>query len=183
VPSSSSSAGLGAFFRHIGTKRICAGRLSYTAWTLQVSAPGFERAATAQLAQAYVGLTGSWVHPHAAIAVELPTQDTTRKGDFGELIAAALFSHRLGYDVPFQKLELMRPVATATVHGPDIMAFDVGTRTGTRARAGREQTPAGDLPQGGARRDPDVTWADRPRLHRLSLARRAPCHAHAPCQR
>ena len=47
---------------------------------------------------------GAWTHSDATIAVELPTQDTTRKGDFGELIAACLFSHRLGHEVPFQKL-------------------------------------------------------------------------------
>jgi hypothetical protein len=98
----------------MGTERICAGRLSYTTWTLDIAAPGFGRAAVQELARYYVGLTDAWEHPDATIAVELPVQDTRRKGDFGELITACLFSHRLGHEVPFQKLEFMRPVRTAT---------------------------------------------------------------------
>ena len=43
--------------------------------------------------------------------------------DFGELITASLFGRRLGFDVPFQKLEFMRPVRSATVQGPDTMAL------------------------------------------------------------
>ena len=110
----------------MGTKRICAGRLAYTTWTLDTAAPGFGRAAVQELARYYVGLTDAWEHPDATIAVELPVQDTRRKGDFGELITACLFSHRLGHEVPFQKLEFMRPVRTATVQGPDIRALTLG---------------------------------------------------------
>ena len=110
----------------MGTERICGGRLSYTTWTLDIAAPGFGRAAVQELARYYVGLTDAWEHPDATIAVELPVQDSTRKGDFGELITACLFSHRLGYEVPFQKLEFMRPVRTATVQGPDVRALTLG---------------------------------------------------------
>ena len=126
MSSNPSSTGLGAYFRHIGTERICGGRLSYTTWTLDIAAPGFGRAAVQELARYYVGLTDAWEHPDATIAVELPVQDSTRKGDFGELITACLFSHRLGYEVPFQKLEFMRPVRTATVQGPDVRALTLG---------------------------------------------------------
>jgi superfamily II DNA/RNA helicase len=129
VPSNLSAIGLGAYFRRVTTERICAGRLSYTTWKLDIGAPGFERSATQELARYYVGLTQSWTHPDATIAVELPTQDTTRKGDFGELITACLFSHRLGYEVPFQKLEFMRPARTATVHGPDVSALTLGRKS------------------------------------------------------
>jgi hypothetical protein len=123
VSSNLSPTGLGAYFRHIGTKRICARRLSYTTWTLDIKAPGFGRAAAAELARYYAGLTQAWTHSDAALRVELPTHDTTRKGDFGELITASLFSRRLGLEVPFQKLEFMRPVRSATVQGPDTMAL------------------------------------------------------------
>lgn len=126
VSSNPSSTGLGAYFRRIATERVCAGRLSYTTWTLDVVAPGFGHGAVQELARYYVGLTQAWTHSDATIAVELPTQDTTRKGDFGELITACLFSHRLGYEVPFQKLEFMRPARTATVHGPDVSALTLG---------------------------------------------------------
>ena len=123
MSSNLSPTGLGAYFRHIGTKRICARRLSYTTWTLDIKAPGFGRAAAAELARYYAGLTQAWTHSDAALRVELPTHDTTRKGDFGELITASLFSRRLGLEVPFQKLEFMRPVRSATVQGPDTMAL------------------------------------------------------------
>jgi hypothetical protein len=126
MPSSPSSTGLGAYFRRITAERICGGRLSYTTWKLDIAAPGFGQSALQELARYYVGLTQAWTHPDATIAVELPTQDTTRKGDFGELITACLFSHRLGYEVPFQKLEFMRPARTATVHGPDVSALTLG---------------------------------------------------------
>jgi hypothetical protein len=126
VSSNPSSTGLGAYFRRSTTERICGGRLSYTTWTLDIDAPGFGNAAVQELARYYVGLTQAWTHSDATIAVELPTQDTTRKGDFGELIAACLFSHRLGHEVPFQKLEFMRPVASTTVQGPDVMALTLG---------------------------------------------------------
>jgi hypothetical protein len=68
-----------------GTKRICARRLSYTTWTLDIKAPGFGRATVAELARYYVGLTQAWTHKDAAIRVEPPARDSTRKGDFGEL--------------------------------------------------------------------------------------------------
>jgi hypothetical protein len=55
-------------------------------------------------------------------------QDAKRKGDFGELISACLFSHRLGHEVPFQKLEFMRPVRTSTVQGPDVRALTLGRK-------------------------------------------------------
>lgn len=110
----------------MSTERICAGRLAYTTWKLDVAAPGFGGAAVQELARCYVGLTEAWTHADAMIAVELPTQDTTRKGDFGELITACLFGHRLGYEVPFQKLEFMRPVRSATVQGPDVTALTLG---------------------------------------------------------
>jgi hypothetical protein len=126
VPSNPSSTGLGAYFRRITAERTCGGRLSYTTWKLDIVAPGFGLSALQELARYYVGLTQAWTHPDATIAVELPTQDTTRKGDFGELITACLFSHRLGYEVPFQKLEFMRPARTATVHGPDVSALTLG---------------------------------------------------------
>ena len=101
-------------------------RLSYTTWTVDITAPGFGRAAVQELARYYVGLTGAWEHPDATMAVELPVQDTRRKGDFGELITACLFSHRLGHEVPFQKLEFMRPARTATVQSPDVRALTLG---------------------------------------------------------
>lgn len=123
VASNASSTGLGGYFRHTGTKRICAGRLSYTTWALDIKAPGFGRTAVTELARYYVGLTQTWTHRDAAIRVELPTHDSTRKGDFGELVTASLFGRRLGFEVPFQKLEFMRPVRSATVQGPDTMAL------------------------------------------------------------
>src|SRR6516165_7573540 len=103
MSSNLSLTGLGVYFRHTGTKRICARRLSYTTWTLDIKAPGFGPTAVAELARYYVGLTQAWTHKDAVIRVELPTHDSTRKGDFGELITASLFGRRLGFDVPFQK--------------------------------------------------------------------------------
>src|SRR2546423_1649897 len=55
VSANPSSTGLGAYFRHMGTERICAGRLAYTTWTLDIAAPGFRRAAVQELARYYVG--------------------------------------------------------------------------------------------------------------------------------
>lgn len=123
------SSGLGSFFRRMGAKNICAGRLRYTWWSIDVAAPGFRAAAVNEIARAYVGLTGAWAYRDAAIGAELPAQDRMHKGDFGEIIAGSLFNHRLGYDVPFQKLA-MRPAANVTVQGPDVMALTLhGDRT------------------------------------------------------
>jgi hypothetical protein len=115
--------GLGAYFRAAEPTRICAKRLIFRVWTLDTSAPGFVRSAAWELARLYVGLTQAWTHPAAKIADELPTQDSKRKGDFGELVAGALFRQRLGLEIPFQKLELMRPAPNATVQGPDVRAL------------------------------------------------------------
>ncbi len=115
--------GLGSFYRRIGRQRVCGGRLWYTTWSLDVRAPGFHAAAVDQIARSYVGLTGAWEYRDAKIGQELPTRDSVRKGDFGEIVAGSLFSRRLGDDVPFQKLEWMRPTQNATVQGPDVLAL------------------------------------------------------------
>jgi hypothetical protein len=63
------------------------------------------------------------------LAVELPTHDSIRKADFGEVITSSLFSYRLGLEVPFEKLESMRPSANVTVQGPDVMALTLTDHT------------------------------------------------------
>jgi hypothetical protein len=98
------SSDLGSFFRRMGTKNVCAGRLRYTAWSLDVTAPAFRAAAVDEIARAYVGQSGARAYRDAAVGVELPARDRMQKGDFGEIIAGSLFNHRLGYNVPFQKL-------------------------------------------------------------------------------
>jgi hypothetical protein len=94
MSSNLSLTGLEVYFGHTGTKRICARRLSYTTWTLDNKAPGFGRAAAAELARYYVGLTQAWTNKDAAIRLEPPALHSTSKGDFGELITASLFGRR-----------------------------------------------------------------------------------------
>jgi hypothetical protein len=43
------SNGLGSFFRRIKKERVCAGRLRYTTWSPDVTAPAFQAAAVARL--------------------------------------------------------------------------------------------------------------------------------------
>lgn len=73
------------------------------------------------LASAYVTPMQARAHPDAGVSPVLPTSPTVRLGDFGELLAAALYRERLGVEVPFNKLDL-KPVADATVQGSDVLA-------------------------------------------------------------
>ena len=62
-------------------------------------------------------------HPRAAVAPHLaPHGSTTRTGDFGEFLAAVLYSARMGQIVPFEKLST-KPVGGATQQGTDVLTI------------------------------------------------------------
>ena len=74
------------------------------------------------LAAAHVTSQAPFAHPSARIADRLAPKGTTRTGDFGEFLAAALYADRFGEIVPFRKLST-KPVAGATQQGVDVLAL------------------------------------------------------------
>jgi hypothetical protein len=117
---------LGAYFSSSGIKRMaCDGRVEFYTWGLNPATAGFVRTVARRLGEAYVLPAERLKYPHAPLSVRLPgPEGTTRKGDLGEVLAAALFSRRIGRAVPFEKLSL-KPVGGATLHGPDIFALSL----------------------------------------------------------
>ena len=145
VSSSPSSSGIGAYFRHLERDRVCAGRLVYTRWTLDVGAPGLRDALVRRVAHAYVGLTQAWTHPHAMLAVELPTHDSIRKADFGEVITSSLFSYRLGLEVPIREARVDAAVSQRDGARPRRDGTHADRSHNARADACGEQVPLDDL--------------------------------------
>lgn len=117
-----------AALRARGTASAAEGRVRIHRWLLDVDVVPVEDLAT-HVAAAYVNAKSRWANPTAPIAPRLPAAGTTtRTGDFGEIVSASLYNHRLGRPVPFQKLQ-SKPVAGATMQGGDVLAlslFDPG---------------------------------------------------------
>ena len=80
--------GVGAALRLVGTERAASGKIVICRWRLE-TAGAFDDLAKA-IAGAYVNARQRWLHPAATVATRLPTTDSARKGDFGEILAAAL---------------------------------------------------------------------------------------------
>jgi hypothetical protein len=131
-------------------REVLGGRLKVTEWTFAVDAPGFVEAAAALVAAAYVSARAAWDYPEAPLAHRLPKQGTTsRKGDFGEIVAGVIYSQRLSRPVPFQRLE-NKPVQGASVQGADLLALtlDYGEQpkpTITEVKYRTKIQPASDL--------------------------------------
>ena len=114
--------GFGAALRFQRKASAADGRVQIYRWRLDMAAvPSCDLAR--HIGAAYVNAKSRWSHPGADTLLRLPPQGTTtRKGDFGEIIAATLYTQRLGRYVPFQKLEL-KPVAGATLQGADVLGL------------------------------------------------------------
>lgn len=119
------SAALAAHLRLKREGEVLDGRLRVTRWELDVATPQATSALAAALGGAYVTPQMQWEYPDASAGPRLPGKDsTTRPGDFGEVLAGALYSGRLGRDVPFQRLTA-KPVAGATQQGADLLALTI----------------------------------------------------------
>jgi superfamily II DNA/RNA helicase len=116
---------LGAYFSSGIRRTACDGRVEFYLWRLDPAAPGFTRTVARRLGEAYVLPAERLRFPKAPLTPKLPAREkTTRKGDLGEVLAGALFSRRIGRAVPFEKLSA-KPVAGATLHGPDLFALSL----------------------------------------------------------
>lgn len=117
--------GFGAALRAVGEGRACDGRVDVYRWRIDLTGvPRHELAVS--VAAAYLNAASQWAHPDAAVRPRVPAASTSsRTGDFGEILAATLYSHRLGQHVPFQKL-LAKPVGGATVQGADVLGLTLG---------------------------------------------------------
>jgi hypothetical protein len=102
----------------LGAQLAAEGRIQVHRWRLDATAWNAADLAR-HIGAAYVDAPMRWRHPDALVGARLPARgSTTRTGDFGEIVAAALYGQRLGEQVPFQKL-LPKPVRGATQQGPD----------------------------------------------------------------
>lgn len=115
----------GGFLRFLGSRPLLDDRLRLSRWRLDVDAVGFMEAMSTLIASAYLSPKVTWAYPDAPLAARLPGAGTAaRKGDFGEIVAGVLYAHRLGWSVPFQRLEA-KPIRGATIQGADILALTV----------------------------------------------------------
>lgn len=116
--------GFGSALRAAGSAVAAARKVQIHRWRLELrGAPAADL--SRHLAAAYVTSKSRWAHPDALVAPRLPAPGSTaRKGDFGEIVAATLYSQRLGRHVPFQKLEV-KTVRGATLQGPDLLGLTV----------------------------------------------------------
>jgi superfamily II DNA/RNA helicase len=118
-------AGLGASLKALGwgPAAACDGRVRVWTWRLEVERPGIIASLGLALAAAHVPSEMRMRHPWAEVAPHLaPHGSTTRTGDFGEFLAAVLYSARMGQIVPFEKLST-KPVGGATQQGTDVLTI------------------------------------------------------------
>lgn len=102
----------------------CDGQLTVCRWAFNVSPSDIHTLAVA-VGRAYVTDAMRLSYPAARVSDKIPPAGKTRKGDFGEMIAWGLYSTRMGRIVPFSKLQLAKPVANATVQGPDNLCLTI----------------------------------------------------------
>ena len=105
------------------SRKLLGDRMTMVEWDLSCDAANFDEVMVALIASSYISDAASLSYPQADLANKLPPKgSTSRKGDFGEILAGVLFSHRVGYDVPFQRLT-QKPVAGATMQGADVLGL------------------------------------------------------------
>ncbi len=125
----------GAYFQALssGPALACDRRVRVWTWRLAVERPGIIPALGLALAAAHVPSDMRMRHPQARVAPHLASRDsTTRKGDFGEFLTAALYSGRMGEIVPFEKLST-KPVGGATQQGTDVLTLTPVPRSALEA--------------------------------------------------
>lgn len=93
-------------------------------WTLSVE-PSDIPALARDVGRAYITEAARLLFPNAEVRDVVPTADTVRKGDFGEMVAMGIYSTRMGRTVPYTKLQLAKNVADATVQGPDTVCLTI----------------------------------------------------------
>lgn len=104
---------------------VCDEQLTIHRWAFDIAPSDISTLAVA-VGRAYVTDAMRLAYPGARVSDKIPSeQGTTRKGDFGELIAQGIYSTRMGRTVPFSKLQLAKPVANATVQGPDSLCLTI----------------------------------------------------------
>lgn len=103
----------------------CDGQLTVYRWAFDSAASDAPALAVA-VGRAYVTDEVRLAYPNARVSDKIPSKEgTTRKGDFGEMIAHGIYSTRMDRAVPFTKLQLGKPVANATVQGPDKLCLTI----------------------------------------------------------
>lgn len=102
----------------------CDGQLTVYRWKFDV-APSEVAFLAVDVGRAYVPDEMRLRYPTASVSLKVPTSDTVRKGDFGEMVAAGIYSTRMGRTVPYSKLLYAKPVADATVQGPDTVCLTI----------------------------------------------------------
>ncbi|WP_298804553.1 DEAD/DEAH box helicase [uncultured Pseudokineococcus sp.] len=75
--------------------------------------------------RAYITEGARLLFPNAEVRDAVPTEDTVRKGDLGEMVAMGIYSTRMGRTVPYTKLQLAKNVANATAQGPDTVCLTI----------------------------------------------------------
>ena len=125
-----------AFARHLRLRDVsdqCEGTLRVTRWDFD-AAVGDVRGLAVEVGRNYVTPQAALQFPRALVGPRVPTLARYIAGDFGEILSRAVYSARMGMDVPFNKLQTMRPAGNVTVQGPDILCL-------TLAPGGREPEP------------------------------------------
>lgn len=102
----------------------CDGQLTIHRWTLSV-APADIAALARDVGRSYITETARLAFPNAEVRDAVPSSDTVRKGDLGEMVAMGIYSTRMGRTVPYTKLQLAKPVANATTQGPDTVCLTI----------------------------------------------------------
>ncbi|MFC4369255.1 DEAD/DEAH box helicase [Citricoccus nitrophenolicus] len=103
----------------------CDGQLTIYRWAFDSALSDIPTLAVA-VGRAYVTDAMRLAYPGARVGDKIPSEEgSTRKGDFGEMIAEGIYSTRMGRTVPFSKLQLAKPVAKATVQGPDNLCLTI----------------------------------------------------------
>jgi hypothetical protein len=108
----------------VAPERVCDGQLTVHRWALSVE-PADIAALAREVGRAYVTDAAALGFPSAEVRDKVPTSDTVRKGDLGEMIAMGIYSTRMGRTVPYTKLQLAKPVANATAQGPDTVCLTI----------------------------------------------------------
>lgn len=108
--------------KHCGSTDECDGQLAVHRWQF---APGEEdfHALAVEVGRQYVSKASRLATPGASLANKVPTSNNVVAGDFGEMLARAIYTRRVGLEAPFSKLQGMKPVADATVQGPDLICL------------------------------------------------------------
>lgn len=102
----------------------CDQQLTIHRWTLDV-APADTPALARDVGRSYITEMARLAFPNAEVRDAVPTSDTVRKGDLGEMVAMGIYSTRMGRTVPYTKLQLAKPVANATTQGPDTVCLTI----------------------------------------------------------